>query len=368
MSSTRRGNFSVVVTSISAPNAVLRELAGQSKARGISFYLIGDVASPADFSLDGCEFYSLERQKETGFKIAPMLPTRHYSRKNIGYLLAISAQSRALYETDDDNMPSQDFWRSTESRLCVPSLSGSGWTNVYSYFSEANIWPRGLPLDAIRDSLPAFENLPEIESECPIQQGLADDNPDVDAIYRLVLPLPVRFKKNRQVALGAGTWCPFNSQNTVWFPQAFPLLYLPSYCSFRMTDIWRGFVAQRIAWENGWSVLFRSPNVSQERNEHSLMRDFVDEIPGYMHNRTIGERLEQLKLSPGVENIPDNLICCYEELVRLGVIGTEEMVLVKMWVNDLAELSSVAQTAVTNDDAEEARCQAAVAPQFGDSR
>ncbi len=329
---------SIVVTSISAPNAVLRELAAQSTAHGFLFYVIGDVPSPADFSLDGCEFYGLDRQRKTDFKIAATLPVRHYSRKNIGYLLAIQAQSEMLIETDDDNMPSQEFWSLKNSRQRVRRLSGSGWSNVYAYFSDANIWPRGLPLDTIRNALPAFESLPETEAECPIQQGLADDNPDVDAIYRLVLPLPICFLKNRQVALGAGAWCPFNSQNTVWFPQAFPLLYLPSHCSFRMTDIWRSFVAQRIAWENGWSVLFRSPNVSQERNEHSLMKDFADEVPGYMHNRKIAECFEQLKLAPGEKNIPDNLIRCYEELVRIAVVGAEEIALVEAWCDDLVKV------------------------------
>ena len=331
------GPASLVVTSIAAPNAVMRELAEQCNARGFTFYVIGDVPSPADFSLDGCEFYSLERQRATGFRIAELLPTRHYARKNIGYLLAMRAHSALLLETDDDNLPAPEFWRARTPGVRVRRLAGGGWSNVYAYFSDANIWPRGLPLDAIRRALPDFEALPEMDAECPIQQGLADDNPDVDAIYRLTLPLPVVFRKDRQLALGAGAWCPFNSQNTVWFPAAYPLLYLPSYCSFRMTDIWRSFVAQRIAWENGWSVLFSGPDVSQERNEHSLMRDFVDEIPGYVHNRAIGERLERLKLAAGPDNIGDNLIRCYEELVRLEVVGAEEMALVTAWVKDVAE-------------------------------
>ena len=337
MDSLASGSASLVVTSISAPNAVLRELAKQCKARGLAFYLIGDLPSPADFSLDGCEFYSLERQRATGFRIAALLPTRHYSRKNIGYLLAMRQRSRMLLETDDDNMPAPEFWQARKPEQRVRLLAGSGWSNVYAYFSEANVWPRGLPLDAVRSALPPFEELPETDADCPIQQGLADDNPDVDAIYRLLLPLPIVFRKERQLALGAGAWCPFNSQNTVWFAKAFPLLYLPSYCSFRMTDIWRSFVAQRIAWENGWSVLFRSPDLSQERNEHSLMRDFADEIPGYLHNREIGERLERLKLAAGPENLGENLIRCYEELVRLTVVGAEEIALLKAWEKDVAE-------------------------------
>jgi hypothetical protein len=335
MDSLSVGAPSVVVTSISAPNAVLRELASQSKARGFSFYLMGDVPSPADFSLEGCEFYSLERQRATGFELAELLPTRHYSRKNIGYLLAMRTRPAMLIETDDDNMPLPEFWRTRKQRQRVRALSGTGWSNVYAYFSTANTWPRGLPLDAIRSPLPEFEALPKLEANCPIQQGLADGNPDVDAIYRLVLPLPVDFRTDRQVALGAGAWCPFNSQNTAWFPDAYPLLYLPSCCTFRMTDIWRSFVAQRIAWENGWRVLFRGADVFQERNEHNLMRDFADEVPGYLHNRRIGDGLERLKLGPGRENLGDNLVRCYEEMVRLAVVGAEEMRLVKAWVKDV---------------------------------
>ena len=328
-----------MVTSISAPNAALRELASQCKARGFSFYLIGDVPSPADFSLEGCEFYSLVRQQATGLKIAGLLPTRHYARKNIGYLLAMRTRSRMLLETDDDNMPLPGFWAKRQPEQRVATLAGTGWTNVYAFFSEANIWPRGLPLDAIQTPQPEFESLPVVEADCPIQQGLADGNPDVDAIYRLVLPLPIHFRTDRRVALGAGAWSPFNSQSTAWFPKAYPLLYLPSYCSFRMTDIWRSFVAQRIAWENGWSVLYTSPDVFQERNEHSLMRDFADEVPGYLHNRMIGSRLEALKLEAGPEAMGENLIRSYEELVRLTVVDAKEMALVKAWALDIAELA-----------------------------
>jgi hypothetical protein len=267
------------------------------------------------------------------------LPTRHYARKNIGYLLAMQTKPSLLLETDDDNLPLPEFWGPRTLQQSARTLSGSGWTNVYAFFSEENIWPRGLPLDAIRAPLPKFESLPEAVSDCPIQQGLADANPDVDAIYRLVLPLPINFLPGRRVALGAGAWSPFNSQNTAWFPKAYPLLYLPSYCSFRMTDIWRSFVAQRIAWENGWSVLFKSSDVSQDRNEHSLMRDFADEVPGYLHNRRIGDSLAALKLQAGPDNIGANLIRCYEEMIRLEVVDAKEMNLVKAWVDDVSELS-----------------------------
>ena len=242
-----------------------------------------------------------------------------------------------IVETDDDNFPGTEFWGERKRRQRAPSVTDVGWVNVYRYFTDANIWPRGLPLDRIQTAIPEFESLDEAEADCPIQQGLADENPDVDAIYRLALPLPQSFRKDRRVALGQNAWSPFNSQNTTWWREAFPLLYLPAYCSFRMTDIWRSFVAQRLAWAQGWGVLFHEPTVRQERNEHNLMRDFRDEVPGYLHNDAIREALEGLRLAPGAERLGENLLACYEKLVEMSLVGREELPLLAAWLEDLGE-------------------------------
>ena len=286
---------SLVVTSISAPNAALREMARGCQERGIAFYLIGDTSSPDEFHLEGCKFFSISRQEEAGLRIAALSPRRHYARKNIGYLLAIRDGAEIILETDDDNLPRPNFWNQRSRKQHVATLRDAGWLNVYGYFTDDLVWPRGLPLDAVRRPVPPFETLSVELVDCPIQQGLADGNPDVDAIFRLLFPLSLEFRADRRVALGHGTWCPFNSQNTAWWPDAYPLLYLPAHCSFRMTDIWRSLVAQRIAWANGWRVLFHEATVWQDRNQHDFMRDFQDEIPGYLHNRRIAEALDEIR-------------------------------------------------------------------------
>jgi hypothetical protein len=336
-----REKISVVVTSIAAPTAALRVIAAGARERNYSFYVIGDVPSPKDFALDGCEFFNLDDQGKMGFLTAELSPKRHYARKNLGYLQAISTGAEIIIETDDDNVPLESFWSIRQRRQRVRVVEDQSWTNVYTWFTRETIWPRGLPLDAIHSELPAWEMLTEKNVDCPIQQGLADENPDVDAIYRLVLPLPFRFRADRRVALSSGSWCPFNSQNTSWWPEAYPLLYLPAYCSFRMTDIWRSFVAQRIAWLNGWSVLFHEPTVYQDRNEHHLMRDFADEVAGYLHNRNIASALDRLRLAVGLSRVPDNLRLCYEELVRIGVIDRKELDLLEAWLSDLHHVCSM---------------------------
>ncbi len=329
----------LIVTSIAPPNEVLRSLAQGCLERDIDFIVIGDVASPPDFKLEGCRFYGLAEQRELGLSFAHKCPTKHYARKNIGYLLAIGTGVSVIIETDDDNHPHPEFWEERSRSQAVKTVSNAGWVNVYRYFTEANIWPRGLPLDRILTDIPAFESLKQEDVDCPIQQGLADENPDVDAIYRLALPLPQSFRKDRRVVLGAGTWSPFNSQNTTWWREAFPLLYLPAYCSFRMTDIWRSFIAQRIAWANDWGILYHEPTVWQERNEHNLMRDFRDEVPGYLNNSAICEALDKLSLPSGVDKLGDNLLSCYEELIRMELVGRQELELVEAWTSDLEETS-----------------------------
>jgi hypothetical protein len=328
-----------VVTSIAAPNDALRSLAAGSLEHGFDFIVIGDVPSPTDFDIDGCRFYGLDAQRELGFRFADACPTRHYARKNIGYLLAIREAATKIVETDDDNHPRPSFWVERERLQHVPVASAGGWVNAYRWFSDAPIWPRGLPLDRIHDRVQPIDDLASSQVECPIQQGLADENPDVDAVYRLTMPLPQSFRGDRRVALLPGTWSPFNSQNTTWFPDAYPLLYLPAHCSFRMTDIWRSFVAQRVGWANGWSVLFHEPTVVQERNDHDLMRDFADEVPGYLHNDAIRTALDALDLEPGIDALGGNLRRCYEELVAMGVVGEAELPLLDAWLADLADIT-----------------------------
>ena len=207
---------------------------------------------------------------------------------------------------------------------------------MYKFFTKKHIWPRGFALEELNHSLTKNLKLSKITS--PIQQGLADKNPDVDAIYRLTSSLPIKFNSSRNISLGVGSICPFNSQNTTWLREAYPLMYLPSFCSFRMTDIWRSFIAQRIAWSCGWSILFHNSTVIQERNKHNLMKDFEDEISGYKNNLKLMNNLIKLKLKPGIKNIKYNMILCYRELIRINLIDKKELKLLNAWFLDLKSI------------------------------
>ncbi|HSV14915.1 MAG TPA: STELLO glycosyltransferase family protein, partial [Tepidisphaeraceae bacterium] len=294
-----------VITTIQEPTAsvlgIMRALSRRSPAGKL--IAIGDQKGPRQFDLPNADFYSLDRQRELPFSLAGLLPTKHYARKNLGYLIAMKEGAPVIYETDDDNAP-LDAWKPLPRTAQAIRIGGQRWFNVYRLFSDELIWPRGMPLDRVRDagtySYDASTKATAIDS--PIHQGLADLAPDVDAVWRLILDHDFTFRPGPSILLDPGTWCPFNSQNTWWWPAAYQLMYLPSYCSFRMTDIWRSFIAQRCLWETGAGVVFHQADVEQQRNAHNLMRDFMDEVPGYEGNQRLIDVLRETKLQGGPAN------------------------------------------------------------------
>jgi hypothetical protein len=327
----------IVITSIQPPTPSILAMLAKACSFGLGIIVIGDRKTPSVNWSNGIEFVSLQNQLEFGYALASELPENHYARKNIGYLLAMSRRSPLIYDTDDDNAPLQN-WRVrtllTSARACLES----GWVNPYRWFGGHHIWPRGLPLthahrDADRARLGAV-----LDTAAPIQQGLANGSPDVDAVWRLLMDRDIVFSDGVSVRLPPGAWCPFNSQSTWWFPEAYSLLYLPSHVSFRMTDIWRSFIAQRCLWEMGHGVVFHGPEVLQERNPHNLQRDFEQEVPGYLCNDRIRDILERTPLLPGAHEISGNLHRCYVTLVGAGIVPTTEMKLVECWLRDLENM------------------------------
>ena len=76
-------------------------------------------------------------------------------------------------------------------------------------------------------------------------QGMADLDPDVDAIYRLTQKLGVNFETDvASVALPEGVMCPWNSQNTLFEREALWGMLIPVTTTFRVCDIWRSYWVQ----------------------------------------------------------------------------------------------------------------------------
>ena len=332
------------VTTIQYPTYDMKVLNDKLQIFGGTLVVAGDVKGPEEYTLSGCKFLHIsDQQNAVNGHFESLLPKSHYARKNVAYLYAIENGATCIYETDDDNCPN-DTWKPREifvKKSRAPVFKYSAWVNVYDYFTSKSkhIWPRGFPLDEVNRA-PQYSIcriLNDVYS--PIQQSLVDGSPDVDAIYRLTKDCfeeELIFEKDTSsLTLGEDQWSPFNTQSTWWFKEAFPLLYIPSYCSFRMCDIWKSFIAQKCLWAMGHRVTFHTPEVFQKRNEHNLMDDFKDEICGYLRNKEMIEILNKMHLT-GCPKV--DIIVCYDVLTKAGFFDEKETKLVRAWVAALESI------------------------------
>jgi len=322
-------NLWVIITTINEPTLAVKKFDELSKRHNFNLLVVGDIITPDSFGDLNCTYLSITDQNLLFPKLSALVPTRHYCRKNIGYAYAINKGAEFIFDTDDDNIPVDDFYSLLASSQATKIISSeSQYCNVYQYFTSAKVWPRGLPLDEIQ-----YKTCNESKIDpyrAPIMQFLADREPDVDAIYRLVDNKQVFFDNNKKgIALNAGTWCPFNSQATLFHKSVFMNLYLPCYVPFRMTDIWRSFIAQLALWDKGELLSFHQPIVEQFRNEHDFMLDFIDEIKGYKFNKRICTVLYDLFLDENLSEI--TLRQAYKSMEGFGIIDPLEFEIIDEW-------------------------------------
>lgn len=323
----------IVITSINPPTDAVRKFASWD---GWTVVVVGDRKSPRDWNCDGVEYLSMERQRELFPVFAEMIPENTYVRKILGYLFAIKHGARAIFESDDDNLPYPDARTTAEADLARPASgstlkSNGGWLNIYPQFGAPECWPRGFPLRAITDpamtAFPADENLP-----WGILQYLADDDPDVDAIYRMTRGQRVYFARDRSYRVARGAFGPFNSQATLWRADFFPLMFLPLGVTDRVTDILRGYIALACLWRLNHTLQYSSPVVYQLRNEHNLLKDFEHEIELY---RRAEKWCEQLMSVSG--NTPAQLyLAALQMLVEDGSISQKNIAAYELFARCIA--------------------------------
>ncbi len=250
----------------------------------------------------------------------------------LGYLVAMENNTELIIDTDDDNIPKSN-WR-------FPPLTGvfdyvpenKGFINIYQLYTSNTIWPRGLPLHLITKDFTLSESIAKKECRIGVWQGLADEDPDVDAIYRLTRGESCTFACREPVVLGEGTLSPFNTQNTMIIKDLFALLYLPTYVTFRFTDILRSLVFQPIMWLYHYNLGFVDATVVQKRNPHDYFKDFISEIPMYEHGEQIIELVSGAIRSS--QTIADNLRAAYHVLLRHSIVCTKEMTTLEAWLED----------------------------------
>lgn len=332
----------IAVTTIASQESIgikrLFELAELTKSQLV---IIGDVKTPR-WNLKAVpkfvHYFSIEEQAKKWPTLSDLLPLNHYARKNLAYLWALENDVSILLDTDDDNYADSDVFEKADQNY-RKYKGKSEWVNTYAHFGRPEIWPRGLPLDEAFKPLGSTEQTSE-DPNWQCFQSIVDGDPDLDAIGRMLNPQNHIFEDFEALVLGTENFCPTNSQATLWRRPLLPFLYLPITSSFRMTDIWRGIIISGYQKANGFSTIFGKLGFKQERNEHNLLSDFVDEIPGHLHNRVIKQIADNLWNS-NVNSREDNLtfLSIYKELVSLEILRESEMQSIQEYIKVVENLN-----------------------------
>ena len=325
-----------VITTIHQPSKSVKLLSEMAVSNSTNIVVIGDDKTPKNWNLENCVYFSISDQMTSSYSdFAQMLPRNHYSRKNLGYLFARDLGADWIFDTDDDNYPIKNVLEAPENYVMGRAFQNSSkiWVNSYQYFlgNTDLFWPRGFPLTKVGETETSEPT--KYESFSDIQQSCANLDPDLDAIGRLVIPQRrVQFQQRDPLLLYKGQWSPFNSQATWFSKRVFPLLYLPSTCSFRVTDILRSYVANHVLKAINSSLSFHSPSVEQYRNEHSLLSDFEDEVFLYINAEKIQIAISKISLTNLTEDLPGMINKCYEVLMHNEWVGELEMTLLSKYL------------------------------------
>lgn len=323
----------IVITSIFEPTEAISKF---SKLNGFELVVVGDKKSPTNWENPNTTFLSHDYQENMNYRLKDFLPYNHYCRKMMGYLYAIQHGATVIIDTDDDNIPKTN-WNFPDFDGYFDSIPGNlGFINIYKYYTDHKIWPRGLPLHLINKVQP-INNIENGNYKIGVWQGLADKDPDVDAIYRLTSDIECCFHERDPLVLQPGTFSPFNTQNTAIIKELFPIMYLPTYVNFRFTDILRGIIAQPIMWAAGYLLGFTNATVIQKRNQHDYFKDFVSEIPMYLHIEKVAEIVNMITKSNCT--VIDNLFNSYKELEKENIITANELRTLDAWLYDISNLS-----------------------------
>jgi hypothetical protein len=348
-------NYWSVVTTIFPPTVAVIK---QSKLKDWCLVVVGDRKGPESYDIPGMDkrviFLTASYQEELSdhFPIIKNLPWNHFGRKNVGYLYAILHGAKVIYDFDDDNelltdtdmipIPGTNGEINSQFETLEPANFSSISFNPYLLMGVPHLpsWPRGYPLEHIKSD---YSQVNLVKTNIDIDnigiiQSLANHDPDMDAIYRLTQHIPFDFPstgggEGLTVAVPKTSYSPYNAQTTLHMYKSFWSLLLPCSVHGRVSDIWRGYLAQKIGFDINMRFLFSRPYVSQFRNSHNYLADFDSESDLYKRSLKLIEQLKEWKLISNT--LPGRIEELWVKMYEHGYIAQTDVILVQSWLYSL---------------------------------
>ena len=319
-------NMSVVTTTIS-DGAFLASVAAATVQHGsmdrIVVYVVGDINTNCRckeecrrWNAEGFDFRYVDVDEQEEFLrqfpiLKDAIPFRSDNRRNVGYLMALRDGGDILISIDDDNLPiaGSPFFENHAQvglELELKEVAGKrSWFNVGCLLDTKTargealtIYPRGFPY---RERMIDHSSVcgQEVTGICGANLGLWLGDPDVDAPTRLTTRCVSSMKDDCAYFVAGGQRTPISSQNCAFVREATCAAYywrMGSSQGIRMGrygDMFGGYCMQLCLEAAGYRLRVGSPFVEQRRNEHDLMGDLLQEIPGMVILEDLCRVLEQ---------------------------------------------------------------------------
>ena len=198
----------------------------------------------------------------------------------------------------------------------------------------------GFPLEHVQNPAHSGNIAYRMNSEpmesIAVMQLCADIDPDIDAVHRLVHPLPMKFSVNQKLLVPTHAFVPYNAQATLHTKHALWALFLPSTVAGRVSDIWRGYFAQALFRDVGLQVAILPPDVTQERNAHNYLGDLQSELDLYFKAGKLIEFLSSWEST--AKTIPERMEQLWVALYEHDYIKLDDVFGVQLWLQALIDI------------------------------
>lgn len=232
-------------------------------------------------NLKNCTFLSFDDQQKMDRELSDLIGPKCIQRRNFGFLWAYKNGADLVATVDSDNDPLPNWGKNI---LVGKNIEVDYYETDLPCFDP--MWPteyrqithRGFPLSLVsrREA-----KLTRKTIKPDIQAMFWNGEPDCSAIDRLYFAPNCDFHPG-VFPFASNKISPFNSQNTIISKEVLPHYFVFPFIG-RDDDLQGSFYVQN----QGFKVVYTEPTVFQIREGHSHLKDFQDEMFGYINAEKI---------------------------------------------------------------------------------
>lgn len=278
----------IVTTSINHPTKAIRKF---DKMKDWFLIVVTDKKTPINFKINNGLVLTPNDQEKIDKKLSNLIGWNCIERRNFGLIMANKFNAEIVALVDDDNIPYSNWGKNLlinqKVKINSYKINIEAFDPVF-YAGYKNLWHRGFPLNLLDKRKIIVPKKKFINVK--VQADFWNQDPDVDAICRMIYRPNCKFKK-KYFPFTSNKISPFNSQNTFLSADL-----LKDYFLFpdqgRMHDIWASYYLQ---YKRGVNPVYCEASVYQERNKHNLINDLKAEMEGIKNSYSILHSMSKKK-------------------------------------------------------------------------